>query len=246
MPEDEKAHVTNEVSPKNETPTEQPVPETQPQQPEKPVMPTVPAETQADRNFRALTEKAKRLERERDEAIRIAQAQQPQQTKEQDFEFTKADDELVEAKDVKAILREFKSVKEQLKKHQQISTEMTEEAMIRAQYPDYEKVVTQENIEALREKDPDLFETLRSSTSFRAKAVSVYKQIKNNGLYTEDTFTAERELAQRNANKPKPLASMSPQQGDSPLSRANAFANGLTPELRVQLIKEMEEARKNR
>ena len=39
---------------------------------------------------------------------------------------------------------------------------------------------------------------------------------------------------------------MSPQQGDSPLSRANAFANGLTPELRVQLIKEMEEARKNR
>ena len=195
MSEDEKVTAVAEVTPENTAPAE-PTLETPVQQPEKPA---APVETQADRNFRALVEKTKRLERERDEAIRLAQAQQPQQKPEQEFEFSKADDELVEAKDVKAILREFKSVKEQLKKHQQISTEMTEEAMIKSQYPDYDKVVTQENIEALREKDPDLFETLRSSTSFKAKAVSVYKQIKNNGLYTEDTFAAERELAQRNA-----------------------------------------------
>lgn len=240
MLEEEKAQVVGEVSAENPAPETQPAPEAPAQQP------TPPAETQADRNFRALVEKTKRLERERDEALRLAQAQQAQPKQEQDFEFSKADDELVEAKDVKAIIREFKAVKEELKKHKQISTEMTEEAMIKAQYPDYDKVVTQENIEALREKDPDLFETLRSSTSFKAKAVSVYKLIKGNGLYTEDTFSAERELAQRNAAKPKPLASMSPQQGDSPLSRANAFANGLTPELRLQLIKEMEEARKNR
>jgi hypothetical protein len=57
---------------------------------------------------------------------------------------------------------------------------------------------------------------------------------------------ADRAAAQKNASKPKPLASVSPQQGDSPLSRANAFANGLTPELQKQLRQEMEEARKNR
>ena len=61
-----------------------------------------------------------------------------------------------------------------------------------------------------------------------------------------DNYKTDRELAQKNASKPKPLASVSPQQGDSPLSRANAFANGLTNELKAQLRKEMEEARKNR
>ena len=87
---------------------------------------------------------------------------------------------------------------------------------------------------------------LDTSTSFRAKAVSAYKHIKKLGLYTEDTYQADRDLAQRNAAKPKPLVSVSPQQGDSPLSRANAFANGLTPELQKQLRQEMEDARKNR
>lgn len=36
---------------------------------------------------------------------------------------------------------------------------------------------------------------------------------------------------------------LSPQQGDSPLSKANAFANGLTEDLKKQLQKEMFEAR---
>ncbi len=49
---------------------------------------------------------------------------------------------------------------------------------------------------------------------------------------------------QKNASKPKPLASVNPQQGDSPLSRANAFANGLTEELKDQLRKEMSESRR--
>ena len=47
-----------------------------------------------------------------------------------------------------------------------------------------------------------------------------------------------------NAQKPRPLTSISPQQGDSPLSKANAFANGLTPELQAQLLKEMKQSMK--
>ena len=52
--------------------------------------------------------------------------------------------------------------------------------------------------------------------------------------------------AQRNAAKPRPTASISPQQGETPLSRANAFANGLTEEMKKQLYKEMLEAASNR
>jgi len=51
---------------------------------------------------------------------------------------------------------------------------------------------------------------------------------------------------QANTAKPRPLTSVSPQSGESPLSRANAFAEGLTPELKKNLFKEMQEAKKNR
>jgi hypothetical protein len=41
------------------------------------------------------------------------------------------------------------------------------------------------------------------------------------------------------------MASISPQQGDSPLTKANAFANGeLTPELKAQLWKETNQYRR--
>jgi hypothetical protein len=56
---------------------------------------------------------------------------------------------------------------------------------------------------------------------------------------------ADKLRAQKNAAKPKPLASVNPQQGDSPLSKANAFANGLTDDLKKQLRKEMEDARRS-
>jgi hypothetical protein len=117
--------------------------------------------------------------------------------------------------------------------------------MLKAQYPDIDKVVSRENIDALREIDPEFVEMLDASTNFRAKAISAYKQIKKAGIFIEDNFQQDRDLALKNAAKPKPLASVSPQQGDSPLSRANAFANGLTEDLKIQLRKEMEESRRN-
>jgi hypothetical protein len=54
-------------------------------------------------------------------------------------------------------------------------------------------------------------------------------------------------IAHKNASKPKPLASVSPQQADSPLSKANAFANmPLSKEVKNQLHKEMIAAMKGR
>lgn len=204
----------------------------------------------SERNFRAMEEKLRRIERERDEALRLAQEKAAQKQEEPDEEINIGDEDISEGKHIKAVYRvmdkKIKRLEEQLKKNEQASTTMSAEAMLKAQYPDIEKVVTKENLDALREADPEFAEMLDTSSSFRAKAVSAYKHIKKLGLYVEDTYMSDRAAAQKNASKPKPLASVSPQQGDSPLSRANAFANGLTPELQKQLRKEMEEARKNR
>ena len=67
--------------------------------------------------------------------------------------------------------------------------------------------------------------------------------IKQMGVYKEDKFSQDRARAEVNAGKPRPLTSMSPQQGDGPLSKANAFDNGLTDELKESLLKEMNDAR---
>lgn len=212
--------------------------------------PQQPVETPAERNFRALVEKNKRLERERDEALRLAQEKQAAKTAEKieelEEEMLIGNDEIAEGKHLKQVTKEIKKLKEELRQYKQTSTVMTEEAMLKAQYPDIEKVVSKENLDLLREQDPEFAMVLDSSTNFKAKVVSAYKQIKKLGIHVEDTYQNDREIAQRNAAKPKPLASVSPQQGDSPLSKANAFANGLTPELKSQLLREMEEARKAR
>ena len=66
------------------------------------------------------------------------------------------------------------------------------------------------------------------------------------GIAPGTTSNPDREQAQRNMAKPRPLASVAASQGnDSPLQRANAFANGLTEELRSQLHREMVESMRN-
>jgi hypothetical protein len=231
-----------------ETQPEQTQPEQQPEQQEVPAQESpvqAPVETPADRNLRAMAKKMREVERERDEALRLAQEKHAP-VEEPDEEINIGNDDIAEGKHVKAITQKIKRMEEKLRKYEQASTTMSAEAMLKAQYPDIDKVVTKENLDALRESDPEFAEMLDTSSSFRAKAISAYKHIKKLGLYVEDNYVADRELAQKNASKPKPLASVSPQQGDSPLSRANAFANGLTPELQKQLLQEMAEARKNR
>jgi hypothetical protein len=201
----------------------------------------------SERNFKAMEQKMRRIERERDEALKQVQAPKPQELQEEpEEEISIGADDIAEGKHVKALAKQIAQLKAEIKQNKQASTTMSAEAMLKAQYPDIDKVVTKDNLDALRDADPEFAEMLDTSSSFRAKAISAYKHIKKLGLYTEDNYVAEREQAQKNANKPKPLASVSPQQGDSPLSRANAFANGLTPELQKQLLKEMSEARKNR
>jgi CO dehydrogenase/acetyl-CoA synthase epsilon subunit len=212
---------------------------------EQPVQPVV--ETPGERNFKALVEKNKRLERERDEAIRLAQEKQAakvaEKVEELEEEINIGNDEIAEGKHLKQVTKAINKLKEELRQYKQSSTAMSEEAQLKSQYPDIEKVVSKENLDALREQDPDFAAMLGTSTNFKAKVISAYKHIKHLGIHVEDTYQAEREMAQKNAAKPKPLASVSPQQGDSPLSKANAFANGLTPDLKKQLLKEMQEAR---
>ena len=180
-------------------------------------------ETGQQLNFRRLKEEKERLQRERDELARIIQQQKNQPIEDPD-----------DLADKKYVKEQFKFLHEQLV-----------ETKIKSQYPDFDSVVNNDNIEVLKNTYPELADSLSSSPDLYKKAVSAYTLIKKLGIGSEDTYRQEKEMAQKNAAKPKPLASVAPQQGESPLSRANAFAHGLTPELKAQLWKEIQESRKN-
>lgn len=184
-----------------------------------------------EKNLVALRQAKEAAERERDAYYRklqdIEQAKQPQkqQAKQPDL----GDDDLVEGRHVKALRQDLERY--------------TTEARLKAQYPDFDQVVSQKSVEQLRTAYPELAATLAQSNDMYNAASSAYTLIKKLGIYDGQNYDTQKDTVAKNSVKPRPMTSVSPQQGESPLSHANAFANGLTPELKQKLYREMMEAR---
>ena len=192
------------------------------------------SESNEERNFRNLRNKAERLQRERDEAFMRLKSYETQQPEEPDLSI--APNDLAEGKHINKVHSKIQELENQLV-----------ETRLRAQYPDIDSVVSAENMAILQRDYPDIANTLGSSKNLYSKAVSAYTLVKKLGISNGvGPYDQDKAMAQRNAAKPKPLASVSPQQGDSALSHANAFANGLTDSLKKQLQKEMADAMRNR
>lgn len=199
------------------------------------------------RNFALLREKALRAERERDEAIRMvremeAKKQQPVEEELEDINLR--DDEIAEGKHLSKVQKQIKSLQTELKKYKQEANLNSVEAKIRTNYPDFDSVVSRENVESLRNSYPELAQVLVSSPDEYSKAASAYTLIKKLGIDSHGSYEMDKKRVQENVTKPKPLASIGAQTGAGPLAHANAFAGGLTKELQQQLIKEMQDARK--
>lgn len=216
------------------------------------------SETPQQMNFRMIRERAERAERERDEAMKYAmsfhkpeiQAVQPDIEPEEDYLSGLGidNDGLAEGKHLKEILKEVRNLKKELNSYKTKSTQDTVEVKLKTQYPDFDKVVSQDNLQSLRNMNPDLADMILSTPDIYKQAKLAYDMVKQYGIYKDQSrdqsYDQEKVVAQKNSAKPRPLASVSPQQGDSPLSKANAFANGLTTDLKAQLLKEMNQYKK--
>lgn len=214
-------------------------------------------------NFKEVRMAKERAERERDALMSQmldmqsklqANQQNNQQVKQPIVEerewFDDLDPEsLVEGKQLQKVAQDFKAMKKQLQQQQAQSQQLATEAKIRSQYPDFDQVFNSGTITSLNEMYPDVANALRVMPDDYNKATAAYTMIKNLGIYKgnevkKPAYESDVLKAKVNASKPRPLTSVNPQQGDSPLSKANAFANGLTKELKEQMLKEMNEARK--
>lgn len=196
-------------------------------------------ESSKEYNFR-------QLEKSRDELARrvqelesyVQQSQQPQsQASSAEEEADIAPDDLVEGKHLK---REIKRLESQLQGYQAMSIE----GRLRSQYQDFDSVVTKENIEKLKETEPELASTLFASQDLYSKGVAAYKLLKNLGYGPNPQTEMNKERVAQNAAKPRSASQAGGQFGQSPISQAGAYQQGLTPELRQQLLKEMNDARR--
>lgn len=226
-----------------------------------PTPPPLSEETQHMRNFKAMRQAAEQAQRERDDALRRAEQYErllleqtmasrtpaAEPAPEEDFTLSDSDD-LVDNKKLNEYVRYQKKQIQELKKQQRAVLEQTKsataEARFMTEHPDWQKVMSMDNIKALSDAYPELARSVNSASDVYEKAKATYTLIKRFGIYEETPYEAEKNRALENIAKPKPTASISPQQGDTPLSRANAFAGGLTKELKEQLRKEMAAASK--
>lgn len=205
-------------------------------------------------SFKELRSAKERAEQERDLLLRkmmemeqyVKQQQQvqvaPQDDSDADFDIDA--DALVEGKSLKKVASRIKKLEARLQESQVRNQMSASEARLRSQYPDMDQVLSRENIEQLSIQHPEIARTIGSTQDLYDKGVAAYTMIKNLGIHKDKIFEQDRVKAMANTQKPRPLASVSPQQGDSPLSKANAFANGLTDDLKEQLRKEMYAARR--
>jgi len=206
-------------------------------------------------NMRILRERSQKAERERDELLRYvkelqqgsktnAQAKEAAQIQEDLDDLSFDPDDLAEGKHLMKLVGKIKKLEQKLEDSEKKTAMSTTELRIKRDFPDFEKVASYDNLQRLRERDPDLADAILATPDVYKQHALAYKMVKQMGIYVEDTHNEERERTKANTSKPRPLLSISPQQGDSPLSKANAFANGLTEDLKKQLHREMMDAMK--
>ena len=205
-----------------------------------------PTPSESWKVMRERVEAAERKAALAEEALRNAQGTRKNPV-EEDLSYTINDDDLVEGKHLSKVDKKIKNLEAKLQQYEQQSALSATEIKLKQQYPDFDAIVSAENIRNLTAAYPELAHSIDSTPDLYSKAVSAYTMIKRLGIATPlDTYEADRALVQKNASKPKSLASIDPQKAESPLSRANAFATQgpLTDDMKAQAIAEMNAARK--
>jgi len=147
-----------------------------------------------------------------------------------------SDDDLLTAKDGRKVFRkEAAEIVQEALKQYEVST--LEERMLQ-KFPDFNDVVSPENIRFLKETEPELAMSLANlANDPKAQSTAAYKLLKKLGIGANQS-SPEKDKALKNAQKPLSVNAVTKQ---SALGNAHLFENGLTTELKSQLWKEMQE-----
>lgn len=116
------------------------------------------------------------------------------------------------------------------------------EDRLKSKYSDFHEVVSEENCELLKQNDPELAASIAALQGDPYKqGLAAYKILKRSDYTQQRQTMQEKVKTAENAKKP---VSSNAVRKQGALAEANRFSNGLTPDLKKALWKEMQEARK--
>ena len=236
MAEDVDSSVNQEVAPPTESEQQDVLQDT-------PTVAHEPLISDQEHNWREARRKMQDLERraeQQDELIQRLQNQQSQPVEEDDLAKL-ADDDIVTAKQARRLAENMaRQVADEAIREREASTA---DERLKNRFPDYDDVVTRDNIETLKSQDPELAMSLYAlAHDPYAQAVAAYKLLKKQGIGDMAKTQPQKAKALENSRKPVSVQSVTK---SSAIGEVHKFENGLTPELRKELWKEMQQAIKS-
>ena len=162
-------------------------------------------------------------------------------TAEEDIISQLADDDIITVKQHKQMsARIAQQVAEEVVRQREAATL---EERIKLKFPDFDNVVSKENIEIFKQNEPELAASLQALSHDPYKqATAAYKLLKKQGMGLSAEVAKNKNRAEENSKKPVSVQSVTKQA--SIVGNASMFENGLTPELRKKLWQEMQESAK--
>lgn len=228
----------------------------QAEQQEQPKPVEKPKESSAEMNFKAMRDRAEASERRAAELERMIQAnlnQNQQSTKieiaeEDDFDFN--DDSYVEGKQfkkyVKGLKKQLVETKQQMKEFKEQSSVANAEMRLKSEFPDFNTVVSQANLQKLAENKPVLYRSIMANQDIYDKGYAAYEMIKSSGMYS-DAYSEQDKRLEENKSKPRSSATVAPQTSDTPLSRVGDYDRRiLSEERKDQLLRQVADAKQYR
>lgn len=234
MTVEENKSVEEEVAQPLET-EQQDVLQEEPKQPQESLI------SDQEHNWREARRKMQELERRAEEQEELIARLQNQAVDTQEDDLAKlSDDDIITAKQARSLAQRM--AREVAQEAIRERENATAEERLKAKYPDYDDVVTKENIDLLKQQDPELAMSLYGlAHDPYNQAVAAYKMLKKTGIGDMAKNQPQKAKVIENSRKPVSVQTVT---RSSAIGNAAQFGT-MTPELRKQLQKEMEEAVKN-
>jgi hypothetical protein len=214
-------------------------------------------ETQKEYNLRIMRQRitesdarAAAAEQRLQEVEKMIRAQQSNTVEHEDADdFNIEDDGYPDNKIIKKIYNQFnkklQKTQEELNQYRSRSTAEQAELRLKAQYSDFDQIVTSENIKRLQVMEPEEYSSMISNPDTYAKAKTAYNMIKRNNLY--DKYEDIDKKIEANKSKPRSPSTAGAQNAETPLTKIGDYDRRvLTEEQKEFYRKQVADAKKYR
>ncbi len=164
--------------------------------------------------MRQLRERAERAERELELSRK---SQQPSE----DDDLGVDDDALLEGKQLKKYHKQTKGNQQKTQAQLDQLTTALATLQLRAEHPDINNIVTDENLEKLSRVKPHIYRSIMANPDFVDRGKVAHDAI-TTWIKPEKHIEQDRRL-EENKNKPRTSSSVGPQQSETPLTRVGDY-----------------------